>query len=66
MTLPSIQRILPRLQKYDIELQFAQVNTISVAVTFSRAFLPVVAESKFDYQVHPLSSTQYLIGYSMK
>ena len=49
--------MLPRLQKYDIELQLAQVNTISVADILSRASLPVVAEPKFDYQVHPLLSS---------
>ena len=57
MTPLRIQRMLPRLQMYDIELQFVQVNTISVPETFSRASLPVVEESKFNYQVHPLLSS---------
>ena len=40
-----------------IELQFTPGITIPVADTLSRASLPVVVESKFDYQVHLLLSS---------
>lgn len=49
--------MLLRLQKYDMELQFTPGNTIQVVDTLSRTSLPVVAESKFDYQVHLLLSS---------
>ena len=55
---PRIQRLLLRLQKYDIDLIFSPGNSISVHGKLSRAYLPHTPEDgkSPEYQVHHLVS----------
>ena len=53
---PRIQRMLLRLQKYDIELKFTPGTDIPIADALSRANLPTTSKSTLDYQVHLLMS----------
>lgn len=53
---PRIQRMLLRLKKYDIELQFTPGTDIPIADALSRASLSSMSKSTLDYQVHLLVS----------
>ena len=55
---PRIQRLLLRLQKYDIDLIFSPGNSIPVPDALSRAYLPNTEEDdkSLGYQVHLLVS----------
>ena len=55
---PRIQRLLLRLQKYDIDLIFSPDNSIPVPDTLSRAYLPNTEEDdkSLEYQVYRLAS----------
>ena len=53
---PRIQRLLPRLQRYDIDLTFTPGRDIPVPDTLSRAYLPNsdIKDESLEYQVHLL------------
>ena len=53
---PRIQRLLLRLQRYDIDLTFTQGRDIPVPDTLSRAYLPNsdIEDESLEYQVHLL------------
>ena len=55
---PRIQRLLLRLQKYDIDLIFSPGNSIPVPDALSRAHLPNTEEDdkSLEYQIHLLVS----------
>ena len=55
---PRIQRLLLRLQKYDIDLIFSPGNSIPVSDGLSRVYLPNTEEDdkSLEYQVHLLVS----------
>ena len=55
---PRIQRLLLRLQKYDIDLIFSPGSSIPVPDALSRAYLPNTEEDdkSLEYQVHLLVS----------
>ena len=55
---PRIQRLLLRLQKYDIDLVFSPGNSIPVPDALSRAYLPNTEEDDKspEYQIHLLVS----------
>ena len=53
---PRIQRLLLRLQRYDIDLTFTPCRDIPVPDTLSRAYLPNsdIEDESLEYQVHLL------------